>query len=55
MNTSPFEKWAPILKSQAALNELKPNSIHIMCSSIIDKYSNCFSQYESLSLAIFFL
>jgi len=44
-----------MLKSQDALNELKPNSIHIMFSSIIDKYNNYLSQYESLSLAKFFL
>jgi hypothetical protein len=39
-----------VLKPQVALNELKPNSIDIMCSSIIDKYINHHSQYESLSL-----
>jgi hypothetical protein len=41
-----------VLKSQFALNELEPNSIGIMCSSIIDKYINCRNQYESLSLKI---
>jgi hypothetical protein len=35
-----------VLKSQVALNELEPNSINIMCSSIIDKYISCFNQYE---------
>jgi hypothetical protein len=40
-----------VLKPQVALNELKPNSIDIMCSLIIDKYINRHSQYESLSLA----
>jgi hypothetical protein len=25
INISPFEKWAFVLKSQVALNELKPN------------------------------
>ncbi len=39
-----------MLKPQVALNELKPNSIDIMCSLIIDKYINHHSQYESLSL-----
>jgi len=39
-----------VLKPQVALNELKPNSIDIMCSLIIDKYINHHSQYESLSL-----
>jgi dipeptidase len=42
-----------VLKSQVALNELEPNSIDIMCSSIIDKYINHPNQYESLSLAEF--
>jgi hypothetical protein len=42
-----------VLKSQVALKELEPNSTDIICSSIIDKYINCFSQYESLSLAEF--
>ncbi len=53
INTSPFEKQAFVLKSQVALNELKPNSTNIMCSSIIDKYINCPNQYESLSLIKF--
>jgi hypothetical protein len=48
-----FEEWAFVLKPQVALNELKPNSIDIMCSSIIDKYINRHSQYESLSLVKF--
>jgi hypothetical protein len=42
-----------MLKSQVALNELEPNLIDIMCSSIIDKYINRPSQYESLSLVEF--
>jgi len=42
-----------VLKPQVALNELKPNSIDIMCSSIINKYINHHYQYESLSLAKF--
>jgi dipeptidase len=35
------------------LNELEPNSIDIMCSSIIDKYINRYNQYELLSLIEF--
>jgi hypothetical protein len=35
------------------LNELKPNSINIMRSSIINKYINHPNQYESLSLSNF--
>ncbi len=35
-----------MLKSQVALNELEPNSINIICSSIIDKYINCPNRYE---------
>jgi hypothetical protein len=35
-----------VLKSQVTLNELEPNSTDIMCFSIIDKYINCFNQYE---------
>jgi hypothetical protein len=50
INTSPFEERVFVLKSQVALNELKSNSIDIMCLLIIDKYINRFSQYESLSL-----
>jgi hypothetical protein len=42
-----------VLKSQVALNELEPNSINIMCSSIIDKYINRLNQYELLSLVDF--
>ncbi len=42
-----------MLKSQVALNELKPNSIDTMCSLIINKYINHHNQYESLSLAKF--
>ncbi len=42
-----------MLKPQVALNELKPNLADIMCSLIIDKYNNCHSQYELLSLAKF--
>ncbi len=42
-----------VLKSQVALTELESNSTNIMCSLIIDKYINCFSQYELLSLAEF--
>ncbi len=42
-----------MLKSQVALNELEPNSINIMCSSIIDKYINRLNQYELLSLVDF--
>jgi hypothetical protein len=41
-----FEKCAFVLKSQFALNELEPNSTNIMCSLIIDKYINCFNEYE---------
>jgi hypothetical protein len=53
INIFPFENHAFVLKSQVALNELEPNSIDIMCSSIINKYINCLNQYESLSLAEF--
>jgi hypothetical protein len=49
-----FEKCVFVLKSQVALNELKPNSIDIMCLSIIKIYINHFNQYESLSLVEFF-
>jgi hypothetical protein len=42
-----------VLKSQVPLNELEPNSIDIMCSSIIEKYINRPNQYELLSLAEF--
>jgi hypothetical protein len=48
-----FEEWAFVLKPQVVLNELRPNSIDIICSSIIDNYINCHSQYELLSLAKF--
>jgi len=41
-----------LLKSQVALIELEPNSIDLMCSSIIEKYINHPKQYESLSLII---
>jgi len=40
-----------MLKPQVTLNELKPNSINLMCSSIINKYINRPNQYESLSLS----
>jgi len=53
INILTFEKWAFVLKPQVALNELKPNSTKIMCSSIRDKYINHHSQYESLSLTKF--
>jgi hypothetical protein len=53
INTFPFEERTFVLKSQVALNQLEPNSIDIMCSSIIDKYINCPSQYELLSLVKF--
>jgi hypothetical protein len=43
-----------LLKSHVALNELKPNSTDIMCSSIINKYINRLNQYESLSLVLIF-
>jgi len=42
-----------VLKSQVALNELEPNSIDIMCSSIIEKYINRLNQYELLSFVEF--
>jgi hypothetical protein len=42
-----------VLKSQVSLNELGPNSIDIMCSSIINKYINHLNQYKSLSLVEF--
>ncbi len=48
-----FEKRAFVLKSQVVLNAFEPNSIDIMCSSIIYKYINRPNQYESLSLAEF--
>jgi hypothetical protein len=50
INTSPLKECVFVLKSQVALNELKPNSIDMMCSSIINKYINCHNQYEFLSL-----
>ncbi len=53
INTSLFEERVFVLKSQVALNELDLNSIHIMCSLIINKYINCPSQYELLSLVAF--
>jgi len=46
INTSSFQEHAFLLKSQVTLNELEPNSIDIMCSSIIDKYINHFNQCE---------
>jgi hypothetical protein len=46
LNISPFEEHDFVLKSQVTLNELEPNSTDIMCLSIIDKYMNCFNQYE---------
>ncbi len=42
-----------MLKSQVALNELKPNSTNTMCSLIINKCINRHNQYESLSLTKF--
>jgi hypothetical protein len=53
INTSPFEEHAFVLKSQVALNELEPNSINIICSFIIEKYTNHPNQYELLSLVEF--
>jgi len=53
MNTFPFKKRVFLLKSQVASNKLKPNSTNIMCSLIINKYSNRPRQYESLSLTKF--
>jgi len=53
INICPFEERAFVLKSQVALNGLEPNSIDIMCSSIIDKCINCPNQYELLSLIEF--
>jgi hypothetical protein len=57
MNIFPFEERVFVLKSQVALNEMKPDSTNIMCSLIVDKYINRPNQYESLSLAefIFFI
>ncbi len=40
INASPYQECAFILKSQSLLNQLKPNSIDILCESIIDKYLN---------------
>jgi hypothetical protein len=48
-----FEECVFVLKSQVALNELKPKSTNSMCSLIINKYINRHNQYESLSLAKF--
>jgi hypothetical protein len=53
INTSPFEEWTFVLKSQVKLNELEPNLINIICSLVIDKYINRPNQYESLSLTKF--
>jgi len=36
INTFHFEEHTFVLKSQATLNELEPNSIDIMCSLIIE-------------------
>jgi hypothetical protein len=41
-----FEEHAFKKNSQVSLNELKPNSTDIMCSSIIEKYINYDNQYE---------
>jgi hypothetical protein len=41
------------VKIISCINELEPNSINIMCSSIRDKYINRPNQYELLSLAKF--
>jgi hypothetical protein len=48
-----FTKHVFMLKSQVASNKLKPNPTNMMCSLIINKYNNCPSQYESLSLTKF--
>jgi len=53
MNIFLFENYVFVLKSQIALNELEPDSIDIMCSSIIEKYINRINQYELLSLTEF--
>jgi hypothetical protein len=53
INSFPFEERAFVLKSQVALNEFERNSTNIMCSLIINKYINHFTQYESLSLTKF--
>jgi len=53
INSFPFEERTFVLKSQVALNELERNSTNIMCSLIINKYINHFTQYESLSLTKF--
>jgi hypothetical protein len=50
INTFPFEEHAFVLKPQVTLNELKLDSTNVMFSSIIDKYINCSSRYEYLSL-----
>jgi hypothetical protein len=42
-----------MLKPQVVLNELKLNSINIICSLIINKYINHPNQYEYLSLIEF--
>jgi dipeptidase len=48
-----FKEYVFVLKSQVALNELEPNSIDIMCSSIIDNHINHLNQYESFSIIKF--
>ncbi len=39
INTSSLQERAFVLKNVASLKTLPLDSIHIMCSSIIDKYS----------------
>jgi hypothetical protein len=52
INISPFEQCVFVLKPQVALDELQPNSTHIMCLSIIDKNINCPNQYEFITSKI---
>ncbi len=53
INNFPFEEHVFLLKSQVTLNELEPNSTHIMCSSIINRYTDRPNQCESLLLVKF--
>ncbi len=41
------------VKIIGCIKSIEPNSIDIMCSLIIEKYIDCPSQYESLSVTQF--
>jgi hypothetical protein len=53
INISPYQEHDFVLNHKSLLNQLKPNSINILCASIIDKYLNRQNIYEYLSLGEF--